>query len=350
MKRNYTCIYRHFMMKTLNFLVFLPVFFIVVSPCYSQTNGSKYFSGKPKFINTSAGKALVVDYLRKTTESDDSVKANVMVGMVDLSSRVNVAIDYPYGDYRDFQVTDATVIGIIAYYQQENKLFYSAVGDAMDLSNKKISIPDFVKKIQLLSMPDYVPPTPVQEKKSFMDFLKMDHAYYSFPMRFNILIPFAASYGLNSNFGIEFSNVWSRPKSVVNLKFQISMIWLSRKESGWYERFIIPSYNMGIGFNFIGDTRFNLKPYLTLGWNPVYYYFHSDDNTIISPQNLNNTWYLNSGALNYGIDFEAWIKKGLGLSVSIEQSRYLAELIPDLYGSKTAIALDYFTFKIGLLF
>jgi len=107
---------------------------------------------------------------------------------------------------------------------------------------------------------------------------------------------------------------------------------------------------MGIEFNFLGDFRFNLMPYFTLGWNPVYYYFKSENNSTTSPQNLKNTWYLNTGAINYGIDLDAWIKKGLGVSISIEQSKYLAEILPDIYGSTKSIALDYFTFKIGLLF
>jgi hypothetical protein len=169
-------------------------------------------------------------------------------------------------------------------------------------------------------------------------------------MRLSVLIPFHISGGFNQSLGFELSNVWSRPKSVVNFKFQISMIWLMNKKPESYERFIIPSYNMGIGFNFLGDTRINLKPYITVGWNPVYYYFKSENNSTTSPENLDNTWYLNTGALNYGIDLEGWVKKGLGVSISIEQSRYLAELLPDIYGSKKAVALDYFTFKIGLLF
>jgi hypothetical protein len=324
--------------------------FLMVQQCYSQTTVSKYFTGKPHFINTSVGKSMVVDYLRKTTDNDDSVKSNSIFGMVDLSSMINKAMYDPTGEYKDYQVLDATKFGIIGYYHQEYTLFYCDISDAVDLNNKKISFTDYVMRIQLLSLPDYVPPATLKEKKTFMDMLKMDHAYYSFPMRLNIMIPFSVSGDLDQNFGFELSNVWSRPKSVVNFKFQVSLIWLMHKETEIYERFIIPSYNMGISFNFLGDLRFNLKPYVTVGWNPVYYYFKSDNDLTTSPENLNNGWYLNTGALNYGIDLEGWVKKGLGFSISLEQSRYLGELMPDIYGSAQAVALNYLTFKIGLLF
>jgi hypothetical protein len=351
MNKCYLLITRHFLTKLKQIIPLFTVFFLLGSNCYSQTIGSNYFSGKPEFINTSVGKAMVVNYLKRATDTNDSIKKNSISGLVDLSSMINKAINDPSGEYKDFQIMDATKIGIVSYYHLDNTLFYCDVSEAVDLYNKKISIPDFVRRIQVLPLPDYAPPVPpVEEKKTFMEVLKMDRANYSFPMRLSILIPFSVSGGSDQNFGFELSNVWSRPKSVVNFKFQVSLVWLIHKESGWYERFIIPSYNMGISFNFLGDLRFNLKPYITAGWNPAYYYFKSDDNSTANPNNLNNGWYLNTGALNYGIDLEGWIKRGLGMSISIEQSRYLGELLPDIYGSKKAIALEYLSFKVGLLF
>jgi hypothetical protein len=343
---------RPFMRKMINMIPLLPVVLILSSQCNAQTTGSNYFSGKPEFIDSPVGKVMVVNYLAKSTDNNDSIKKNSISGLVDLSTLVNKAINDPTGEARDFQVKDATKIGIIAYYHLDYTLFYSDINDALDLNSNKITTPEFARRIQSVPLPDYTPdkPLPVNEKKTFMQVLKMDHAYYSFPMRLSILFPFSVSGGLDQNFGFELSNVWSRPKSVVNFKFQLSLIWLIHKETGWYERFIIPSYNMGISFNFLGDTRFNLKPYITAGWNPAYYYFKCEDNSTASPNNLNSGWYLNTGALNYGIDLEAWIKKGLGMSISIEQSKYLGELIPDIYGSAKAVALDYLTFKIGLLF
>ena len=331
-------------------IVLLPAFFILLSNCYSQTLGNKYFSGKPKFINTSIGKVMAVDYINKPTDDSDSVRMNSISGLVYLSSLINKAIKDTTGVYKDFQFMDATKIGVIGYYHMDYTLFYCEVGDAGDLYNNKISNTEFVKRIQLLPLSDYNPPVPVKERKSFMDLLKMDRAYYSFPMRLSILIPFGVPDGLTRNMGFEVSNVWSRPKSVANFKFQVSLIWLSHKETTYNERFIIPSMNMGLEFNFLGDIRFNLKPYLTLGWNPVYYYYKNEIDSTTSPRNLKNTWYLNAGTINYGIDIDAWVKKGLGVSISIEQSRYLAEILPDIYGSTKTIALDYLTFKVGLLF
>ena len=339
-----------FLQKIKKIIILLPVFFILLSNCYSQTIVNKYFSGKPKFINTTIGKVMVFDYITKPTDDSDSVKMNSISGLIYLSSLVNKAINDTTGVYKDFQFMDATKIGMIGYYHMDYTLFYCEVGDAGDFYNNKISNAEFVKRIQTLTLTDYTIPVPVKERKTFIDLLKMDHAYYSFPVRLSILIPFGVPYGLTRNLGFELSNVWSRPKSVANFKFQVSLIWLMHKETAFYERFIIPSYNMGIEFNFLGDYRFNLMPYITLGWNPVYYYFKGENDTTASPHNLKNTWYLNTGAINYGIDLNGWIKKGLGLSISIEQSRYLAEILPDIYGSTKSIALDYFTFKVGLLF
>ncbi len=318
---------------------------------FSQATGSQYFTGKPKFITTSVGKALTVDYAVKTTDNSDSVKVHCMYGMVDLASCVNKATDDPKGEYKDYLVMDASLIGIIGFYRLEYTLFYAEISDARDLYNRNISIPEFMKRVQVLSLPDYVPPTAAApEKKPFLDFMKMDHEYYSFPMRLSILFPFGVNNNLGQGMGVELSNVWSRSRTVANFKFQLSLMWLKDEEGGDFERFIIPSYNMGIGFNFFGDVRFNLKPYVTIGWNPSYYYFESDSASSESPQNLKNGWYLNTYALNYGLDLEGWITKKLGISASIEQSRYLAELLPDVYGSSPAVNLSYYSFKIGLIF
>ena len=339
-----------FLQKPKNIIVLLPIFFILLSPSYSQTISNKYFSGKPKFINTSVGKVMAVDYISKPTDDSDSIKMNSIAGLIYLTSLVNKAINDTIGVYKDFQFLDATKIGIIGYYHMDYTLFYCEVGDAGDLYHKKISSTEFVKRIHLLTLTDYKVPVPVKEKKTFMNLMKMDHPFYSFPIRLSILFPFDAPYGLTRNMGFELSSVWSRPKSVANFKFQVSCIWLEHKETAYYDRYIIPSYNMGLEFNFLGDIRFNLKPYFTLGWNPVYYYFKSEDNSSASPRNLDNRWYLNTGAINYGIDFDAWIKKGLGVSISIEQSRFFSEILPDLYGSTKVISLDYLTLKVGLLF
>jgi hypothetical protein len=350
MKKSYKFLAMHLFPGIQEFILLFPVFFILNSSCYSQAIVGKYFSGKPKFINTTIGKVLAIDYANKTSDNSDSVKVNSMFGLVELSSFVNKAINNPSGEYRDFQVLDATKIGIIGYYHLEYTLFYCNVGDALDLCSNKISTPEFVSQIQLLSLPDYVVPTPEKKRTTFLDVLKMDNAYYSFPMRLSILIPFSVSGGFTRNLGFEVSNVWSRPKSVANFKFQFSFIWLSHKEPTYFERCLIPSINLGLQLNFLGDIRFNLKPYFTVGWNPVYYYYKNENDTIANPKNLTNAWYLTSGTINYGLDLDAWIRKGLGVSICIEQSRYIAELLPDIYGSTKAIALDYLTFKIGLLF
>ncbi|MCX6247623.1 MAG: hypothetical protein NTW10_07805 [Bacteroidetes bacterium] len=331
-------------------LLLFPVFILLNPCCYSQATGSRYFIGKPKFINTAAGKILAVDYPNKTTDASDSVKTYSIYGLIELSSFVNKAINNPSGEYNDFQVLDATKIGVVGYYHLEYTLFYCNVSDALDLCNNKISQSEFVKQIQLLSLPDYIPPTTGKKKKTFMELLQMDNAYYAFPMRMSVIFPFSASMGYSRNLGFEISNVWSRPKSVANFRFQFTFIWLSHDETTYYERCLIPSVNLGLELNFLGDVRFNLKPYVTLGWNPVYYYYKNENDTVANPNNLINGWYLSSATINYGLDLDAWIKKGLGVSIAIEQSRYLAEILPDIYGSSKAIALNYLTFKIGLLF
>jgi hypothetical protein len=331
-------------------IVLLILFIILASACFSQPIINKYFSGKPKFINTSVGKVMAVDYLSKPNDDSDSVKMNSIAGLVYLSNLVNKSISDTTGVYNDYRFLDATKIGIIAYYRLDYTLFYCEVGDAGALFNNKISNAEFVKRIQLLTLSDYKIETPVPEKKTFMTLIKMDHPYYSFPMRLSILIPFGAPYGLTRNMGFELSNVWSRPKSVANFKFQISCIWLEHKETPYYARYIIPSYNMGLELNFLGDIRFNIKPYLTLGWDPVYYYFKGENSTTPDPRNLTNGWYLTTGAINYGLDIDAWIKKGLGVSITLEQSRFFSEILPDIYGSAKTVAIDYFTFKVGLIF
>ena len=341
--------HRHFFLK-MRLILSSSVLLVIALHCYSQTIGSKYITGKPKFINPSLGTVMIFDSPLMTTGNDDSVRMNSISGLVDLSSLVNKAISDSSDQYKDFRLMDATKIGIIGNYKGEEMLFYCNVSDAGDLYNNKISNAEFVQRIQILPISDYILINPVKEGVTFMGLLKMDHAYYSFPMRLSILMPFGEAGGFSNNLGIELSNVWARPKSVVNFKFQVSFIWMMHKEKDWYERYIIPSYNMGIGFNFLGDIRFNLKPYITVGWNPAYYYFESDDKTVTSPKNLTNTWYLLTGSLNYGIDLEAWARRGLAFSIAIEQSKYLAEILPDLYGSVKAISLDYFTFKIGLIF
>jgi len=65
---------------------------------------------------------------------------------------------------------------------------------------------------------------------------------------------------------------------------------------------------------------------------------------------LKNTWYLNAGTINYGIDIDAWVKKGLGVSISIEQSRYLAEILPDIYGSTKPSLLTILHSKLDYFF
>jgi hypothetical protein len=339
-----------FLQKTEKIIFALFLFFLLSSASFSQTISNKYFSGKPKFINTSVGKVMAVDYLSKPNEDSDSVKMNAIAGLVCLTTLVNKSISDTTGVYNDFRFLDATKIGIIGFYRLDYTLFYCEVGDAGALYNNKISNADFVKRIQVLTLTDYKIETPAPEKKTFMTFMKMDHPYYSFPMRLSILIPFGAPYGLTRDMGFELSNVWSRPKSVANFKFQISCIWLEHKETAYFERYIIPSYNMGLELNFLGDIRFNIKPYFTLGWDPVYYYFKGENSTTPDPRNLTNGWYLTTGAINYGLDIDAWIKKGLGVSITLEQSRFFSEILPDIYGSAKTVALNYFTLKVGLIF
>lgn len=350
MKNDGLLTYRFILPEKQKIIALLATLLIIFSNVQAQETTGKFFSGNPRFITPTLGTIMVVESQNPATDNNDSLRTSLLNALTDLAGFVNKANNDSAVKYKDFRTGNATKIGIIGIYNMQNTLFYCNVSDADDLMKNRITLEEFNQRVQSLPMADFVIITEGQGKKTFIGFMKMDHPFYSFPMRISFLLPFGLPDGFKDNMGFELSDLWSRPKSVANLKFQISMIWLNHRGEDWYERFIIPSFNMGISFNFLGDSRFNLRPYITLGWNPTYYYFKNSDTTNhVLHKNLDNNWYFMTGSVNYGIDLEGWILKKLGFSVAIEQNQYLAALIPDIYGSTKAISLDYLTFKIGIL-
>jgi hypothetical protein len=111
-----------------------------------------------------------------------------------------------------------------------------------------------------------------------------------------------------------------------------------------YQTYFILSDNMGVQAKFLRMARFNPKPYLTLGWNPVNYL--EKDNMGVK----DNKWYLMNFAFNFGLDFDIWITNYFGISISYENTSFLSNSFDSLFDEDDMLFIKYSKVKIGIMF
>jgi hypothetical protein len=167
------------------------------------------------------------------------------------------------------------------------------------------------------------------------------------PVRFSFIYtqPFQT---YNSNLGFSFGNAGKTNGNYIFFKNQLSFQALQDMgQEGYnyeYQRYMVISYNFGIQARFAKNWRFNPKPYITWGYNPVNYQRKETTGEKV------NTWYWYSGAFNFGGDIDMWINGSVGLSLSYEYTLYFDKVFPSLYNTENRLNLEYSSFKIGLIF
>jgi hypothetical protein len=191
----------------------------------------------------------------------------------------------------------------------------------------------------------------VKELKADRSFFTMYHDKGSWPIRIGYLYPTLKNSSFGSGNGIELSSVWcGNPRSFMGFRYQLSAVRFAGSEGQFKEEYIIPSVNLGFQLNFLGDCRFNFRPYTTAGWNPVRYRY---DLTVSGQEGSFNhkEWFLNNWSWNCGLSFDFWFTNGFGISAGYEMTRYLADIAPALYKNRfDGLAMSYSTLKISLMF
>lgn len=151
-----------------------------------------------------------------------------------------------------------------------------------------------------------------------------------------------------SNLGFSLGNAGSPDGYYLFFKNQLSFQVMQDLggEGFIYEnqRYMIFSYNLGISAKFSKRWRFNPKPYITLGYNPMNYQIkYTDDQKT-------NTWHWKSGAFNFGADLDVWLNGSVGLSFSYEYTLFIDNVLPSLYSAEEQLNLKFTSIKIGLIF
>lgn len=126
--------------------------------------------------------------------------------------------------------------------------------------------------------------------------------------------------------------------------FDLFQYHFDTTESDDFQRYMIFSYNLGIQVKPFVHSRFNPKPFVTVGINPVNYKIKTAE------AGSSSEWNLINGAFNFGLDFDTWLTDYFGISLSWEKVIFIAKIIDTIYDEDDGLPFEYSKFKIGIFF
>jgi hypothetical protein len=218
----------------------------------------------------------------------------------------------------------------------EDFMNYIVTGQPPSLLRKSLEIKEGTK-----------PPPPPPSIKS--TFLKIGRFDIDNPIRLCVTFPSELENVYTKNIGCSFGNVgYTNSIRHIFFKHQLSfdLFQYHFNQTGGddYMRYMIFSYNLGIQVKPFIKSRFNPKPFATVGINPVNYKVSS------GTQGISSHWNLTNGAFNYGFDFDIWLTGYFGLSLSYERVLFFAKVIDTLYSEENGLPFEYSKFKLGIIF
>ena len=110
------------------------------------------------------------------------------------------------------------------------------------------------------------------------------------------------------------------------------------------KEFLLFPLQAGVSLNFLGNTRYNIKPYFSCGWFPI---FCSANRINFKSKSGQNMTYEN-WIFSYGSEFEYWMNDDISLQFSVENSKGI--IGEKLKEASCETTLDLTTFGIGFSF